>query len=277
MGQLEKYGLYVLCLVIFLILGVTIWGGPDVAPSTPRSPASPMRANGAAEPTGSRENAPTVGASAPVGVGESADLASLLDQRLQPTESAGRQEPKAQDKSDKPVKPAADNATGGRPVDADARQEAAPVAAADQKRGVYKVQAGDTFDSIARKRLGGAGMVGELQKLNPKIVPSKLQVGTELVLPSPAELAAKKVAPAVAGAPDKPAADKSTTDKPAADKAIAAAGGERSYTIAKGDNFELIARRELGSARRVDELRDLNPALDPTRLKVGQRIKLPKK
>ena len=27
MGQLEKYGLYVLCLVICLILGVAIWGG----------------------------------------------------------------------------------------------------------------------------------------------------------------------------------------------------------------------------------------------------------
>ena len=32
MGQLEKYGLYVLCLVIFLILAVTIWPG-DVAAS----------------------------------------------------------------------------------------------------------------------------------------------------------------------------------------------------------------------------------------------------
>ena len=28
MGQLEKYGLYVLCLVIFLILGVAMWGDP---------------------------------------------------------------------------------------------------------------------------------------------------------------------------------------------------------------------------------------------------------
>ena len=26
MGQLERYGLYVLCLVIFLILGIAIWG-----------------------------------------------------------------------------------------------------------------------------------------------------------------------------------------------------------------------------------------------------------
>src|SRR5262249_18440166 len=33
MGQLEKYGLYVLCLVIFLILGVAIWGGDPATPT----------------------------------------------------------------------------------------------------------------------------------------------------------------------------------------------------------------------------------------------------
>ncbi|MHC4514636.1 MAG: LysM peptidoglycan-binding domain-containing protein [Planctomycetota bacterium] len=37
MGQLERYGLYVLCLVIFLILGIAIWGDspqPMVPPDT---------------------------------------------------------------------------------------------------------------------------------------------------------------------------------------------------------------------------------------------------
>ena len=34
MGQLEKYGLYVMCLVIFLILGVTLWGEPATARSS---------------------------------------------------------------------------------------------------------------------------------------------------------------------------------------------------------------------------------------------------
>ncbi len=35
MGQLERYGLYVLCLVIFLILGVAIWGGDPQAAAIP--------------------------------------------------------------------------------------------------------------------------------------------------------------------------------------------------------------------------------------------------
>ena len=42
MGQLEKYGLYVLCLVIFLILGVTIWGDPAGQPPGQRNESVPI-------------------------------------------------------------------------------------------------------------------------------------------------------------------------------------------------------------------------------------------
>ena len=46
MGQLEKYGLYVLCLVIFLILGVTLWGGGDaVTPQRLRTVATKSHSN----------------------------------------------------------------------------------------------------------------------------------------------------------------------------------------------------------------------------------------
>ena len=66
MGQLEKYGLYVLCLVIFLILGVAIWGG-DAAPV--HAGNSPLAGNVAAPPGGNpapaikREGAPRLDAS----------------------------------------------------------------------------------------------------------------------------------------------------------------------------------------------------------------------
>ena len=40
MGQLERYGLYVLCIVIFLILGVALWGGDPVLPAPPSSARS---------------------------------------------------------------------------------------------------------------------------------------------------------------------------------------------------------------------------------------------
>lgn len=47
------------------------------------------------------------------------------------------------------------------------------------------------------------------------------------------------------------------------------------YVIRSGDTLGHIAQRELGSARRVKEIMELNPGLDPTNLSVGVEIKLP--
>ena len=47
------------------------------------------------------------------------------------------------------------------------------------------------------------------------------------------------------------------------------------YVIRNGDTLGHIAQRELGSARRVKEIMDLNPGLDPNNLTVGVEIKLP--
>ena len=48
-----------------------------------------------------------------------------------------------------------------------------------------------------------------------------------------------------------------------------------SYTIKKNDTLGHIAQRELGSARRVKEIMDLNPGLNPNSLVPGTVIKLP--
>src|SRR5262245_54283598 len=57
MGQLEKYGLYVLCLVIFLILGVTIWGGGEVPANPGRTTSAAIHAPGS-PPAASPQPAP---------------------------------------------------------------------------------------------------------------------------------------------------------------------------------------------------------------------------
>ena len=49
----------------------------------------------------------------------------------------------------------------------------------------------------------------------------------------------------------------------------------RAYVVRSGDTLGEIAQRELGSASRWTEIRDLNPGLDPRRLAVGQRLSLP--
>jgi LysM repeat protein len=46
------------------------------------------------------------------------------------------------------------------------------------------------------------------------------------------------------------------------------------YSVAPGDNLSKIAKK---FATRVDAIEAENPGLDPTKLKVGQKIKIPKK
>jgi nucleoid-associated protein YgaU len=68
-------------------------------------------------------------------------------------------------------------------------------------------------------------------------------------------------------------------------KAAPAAGGkgaaptgvlnaDGTYTVAAGDNFAKIARK---FAVKMDAIEAENPGLDPTKLKVGQKIRIPKK
>jgi LysM repeat protein len=276
MGQLEKYGLYVLCLVIFLILGVTIWGNPERVAGSERSPSVAMRAG---EVGGERAGAtPAAGRSVPT-VGDDG-LAHELKSLIGPVVKGGvgaNQDPSRIE----PPKPVPADQPGNGP-DAGGKTSEPPVT--DTRRGSYVVQSGDSFDSIARTKLGSAALRVELQRLNPKVVPSKMQVGQELVLPSPAELA--RLNAPVAVAKDGTAKDSSAKDRAAKEAAIKVEGerkpaveaaAERAYTIGKGDTFERIARAELGSSKRVEELRELNPSIDPTRLRIGQRIKLPKK
>jgi len=54
-----------------------------------------------------------------------------------------------------------------------------------------------------------------------------------------------------------------------------APGAPRTYTVKAGDTLGEIARRELGSAKRWEEIQSLNGSLDPKRLRAGMTIKLP--
>ncbi len=255
MGQLEKYGLYVMCLVIFLILGVSLWDvgePPSPAKQTP-SITTQVATNGNA------------GSSAGIGGVDSSELDALFRPTERPRD--GRQ----------PAKPPA--ADGGRAAETVASEAAVdkggnrsggdksggdkagtpPVDAgkppAEGRRAKYRIQQDDTLESIARSKLGSAALHAEIQRLNPEVRPTRLRVGQEIVLPSSADLALRS--PTKAAAP--------------------IASGERLYTVRKGDNLEGIAGSQLGDKRRVDELRRLNPNVEETKLRIGQSLKLPKK
>ncbi|MEM0983250.1 MAG: LysM peptidoglycan-binding domain-containing protein [Planctomycetota bacterium] len=50
----------------------------------------------------------------------------------------------------------------------------------------------------------------------------------------------------------------------------------REYTVREGDTFEVIARREFGSANEWTAIAQANPLMDPNRLRAGRRILIPK-
>lgn len=274
MGQLEKYGLYVLCLVIFLILGVTLWGGGDTAsPARKQEAQTPIRAPNPVTPP------PTTPSPSPAAEPKVVDITGLL----QP-EARGNEPKKNAPVVDAP-KAGAEPKGPNEPKGAAGEATKEPVGEA--KATTYKVQTGDTFESIARSKLGDPKRQTEIAKLNPTVKPNRMRVGQDLVLPG-AKPAGKAVEPVIDANAKKSAAAKETAAKEAAAKAADAktaeakpsskdAGAERSYVVGKGDTFGRIAQTQLGSSKRIDEIRELNPNVDPTRLRVGQRIKLPKK
>ena len=239
MGQLEKYGLYVMCLVIFLILGVSLW---DVG-----EPSGPAKQTPATTEISSRTTSSTIDGGAGPGV---EDLSALF----KPTERKPPPKPPAGEGPRGDVN--ATDASGSKSPPPSAEPAKPPV---DGKRPTHTVRDGETFESIAKSRLGSAALRVEIERLNPNVKPTRMKVGQELVLPSPADLAPR-------------------TNARAADKAPAPlAGGDRVYTFKKGDTFERIAASQLGDKRRVDELRDLNPGVEDTKLREGKSLKLPKK
>lgn len=267
MGQLEKYGVYVLCLVIFLIIGVAIWGDDNVA--DPRKSPAPRTAREAT----SNLTAPGSGA-APVG-GAPFKLDELIEPETKRDPAKAKDAPVAGgDDKPSPDKPGTDPKAGAN--ETPAPQSGGTKPATETPR-TYRVQSGDSFDSIARTVLGDASRRAELERLNPTVKPTRMRVGQELVLPGKASEPAVAVQPKDGAAPKEGAAKK-TEPKAGTEAAVKVApSGERTYVIAKGDTFGRIAQLQLGSSKRIDELRELNPDVDPTRLRIGQRIRLPRK
>ena len=230
MGQLEKYGLYVLCLVIFLILGVAIWGGdPASLPAKGPLEAGHLAANKSEKPK------PEV------------SLPDLLNPR-----PADKVEPKPAEKP-----PAAGGPVVPGPI---VTPPPAPPAAEH-----YTVQKGDTFESIATRILGSRSHRDALMAANPGIPADRLIPGrTKLVLPATAKEAARP-APTQTGspAPEKPkdALLGSGSGNPGEKKIEAAPvpkAASTTYRVQKGDSLVAISRKVFRDDRHVDAIFALN-------------------
>ena len=255
MGQLEKYGLYVMCLVIFLILGVTLWGEP----ATSRSPAARENAAIQAGMTGavntravrrraSMDDLLSANRDRPARADRhrTEKLKSLLGEDA---ESAAKAKPAlAVSEAKKVAEAPAEKPANDKPAKKSYRQ---PVAQAR----TYTVKDGDELGTIALRHLGKSSRWPLIVAANPNIDdPDRLQVGMKLRLPDVA-------------------VEKQTSSR---NKAVAT-GAYRAYKVRKGDSFEKISRKFFGSTTRVSELRAMNPNVRDEYMRIGKEIKIPLK
>lgn len=125
---------------------------------------------------------------------------------------------------------------------------------------------GDTLASIALREYGSRGLAQKLFEHNRGVIkdPTRMVIGTRIDLPSIEVLTGK---PQVQ--PTQPAL-------PQPDAAAAQTSGRR-YTVKAGDNLGTIAKAQLGSTKRWQDLLSANSKVlrDPKQLKPGMVLVIP--
>lgn len=142
---------------------------------------------------------------------------------------------------------------------------------------------GDSAYRIAKAYLGDGGEWKRLADANPKGIgpEGQLRIGTVLVIPGTATPAGRppvREVPVIAKASKpEPKATLAKADTTKADAAKSVKNKAKQYTVRPGDTLTGIARRELGSSARADEIAELNKGVikDPDTLPLGAAIRLP--
>ncbi len=137
----------------------------------------------------------------------------------------------------------------------------------------YKVKSGDTLGEIALQKLGTSRVWKMICEVNPGLTASKLIVGRTIKLPSQSsvDLVLAKRSNAV------PKGKAKGSKKPAlkSPSSVASAAAV-TYTVREGESLWRIAERQLGNGARFQEIVQLNPKIDPNRLRVGQKLQMPR-
>lgn len=137
---------------------------------------------------------------------------------------------------------------------------------------VHKVQAGETFSSIAKSVYGDARYYKEIAKANPNVNPSRLRPGTSLRLPDKSSF--KSSGSNTSGG----ASATASTHKPASAGNVPAIDSKSEYRVQSTDSLYKISMKLYHTPNRVDEIYQLNKdriGADPAKLKLNMVLKLP--
>lgn len=136
----------------------------------------------------------------------------------------------------------------------------------------YSIKDGDTLTSIARRELGDGNLWTAIKDANPGLDERRLAVGKTINLPSRDSL---RVATDSSAA--KTSANNVLTGQTGGLTSVSSSGDL--YTVTDGDSLAKIARTQLGSAERWQEIYELNKDMlaNPNAITIGMTLKLPTK
>ncbi len=121
---------------------------------------------------------------------------------------------------------------------------------------VHVVEEGETLGDISKQYYGTTRRWKDIVKANPGLDPDNVPVGAKLTIP---ELGA--------------ATPHSASQEGGAEPLNA---GGSTYTVQSGDvSLKIIAKKTLGEAKAWKQILDANPGIDPTRLRIGQKLHIP--
>lgn len=245
MGQLEKYGLYVLVVVIVMILGIALMGSPSDAVSGDDASRSELATVG------------TQDISAPAPGGSSTERFGSLFNTV-PNEPA---DPKIEfvdvgpaDAVKRDANPPVSGTEGTRPVAGPSGDTLTPSPAVIVRK--HKVVAGETPSSISSRYYGTARLYQAILDANPGLDARRMPQGMEIVIPPPpATAAASQTAPRTDVTP--------------------IAASSRRHQVAAGETLSSIAARYYGDERQWPRILAANPGLDPNRMRADVSIEVP--
>jgi nucleoid-associated protein YgaU len=260
MGQLERYGLYVLVVVIFLILGVAIMGDDPGRPGVTntaqgvsgRAPTAQLDVSGFSVPT-ARENLDAL-----FGYGEGEDAPFV------PPEPAVEPEPRE-------IEPLTDDSRIQDVYVADVTPVPAPAPAPVAAVRTYRVQKGDSLARIAAQLLGSEAKVKAILAANPGLKdPNRISIGQELVIPT---LTSGSPSADLGALAEASARRSEARPEPAVNSADVA--GARYHVVQKNEVLGTIAKHYFGTTAAWRTIADANPQIDPNRMQIGARLMIP--
>ncbi|MCC6784701.1 MAG: tail protein X [Planctomycetes bacterium] len=265
MGQLEKYGLYVLVVVIVMILGIAMMGSPGDAAGDGGAPRSELAVLGG-------QDAPANG-----GTGDSANRFGGL---FTPPEGGSGVPGNIE---------FVDLGGGGGPVvekgDAERPLVPPPGPGDDSKRGApivdpaptvrrHRIAAGETLSSISARYYGTSRHHQTILDANPGLDARRMPLHKEIVIP-PLPVAKAADDPAVISSGSGNGDENRTREEPQPVPGPGVSRSVRRHRVAAGETLSSIAIRYYGEERHWPRILDANPGLDPNRMKANSELEIP--